>query len=189
MSSAATGDNEPLRASHDSRAACAPPSGSPSMWRCRRSAHPAATWSATRAGERLGPPVAYHAGPAVRSRQAIGDPPAYGRTSAAVRYDGSGRELLAEADVLALVPPYWRRLCGPAASTFRMPDEGRPQVRGRGVVRPATRSPRAATIDTCARAPAARGRRPCRRPGLCPGCRHDPRPHIVRVTPASETTG
>lgn len=87
--------------------------------------------------ERLGIPFAYDPGPGVLSMQAIADPPAYGRSRAAVCYDEIGRtlvhalkygdrlelvplmgrlvarageKLLAEADALVPVPLHWRRL-------------------------------------------------------------------------------
>jgi ComF family protein len=89
--------------------------------------------------ERLGIPFTYDPGPGVLSMEAIADPPAYGRTRAAVRYDDiardlvhrlkygdrldlatsmgrwmarAGRELLKDADALVPVPLHWRRLWG-----------------------------------------------------------------------------
>jgi len=88
--------------------------------------------------ERLGIPFVYDPGPGILSMEAIADPPAYQRARAAVRFDDmsralvhalkygdrldlapmmgrwlsqAGRELLAEADVLVLVPVplHWRR--------------------------------------------------------------------------------
>ncbi len=87
--------------------------------------------------ERLGIPFVYDPGPGILSMEAIADPPAYQRASAAVRFDEisralvhalkygdrldlapmmgrwishAGRELLAEADALIPVPLHWRRL-------------------------------------------------------------------------------
>lgn len=89
--------------------------------------------------ERLGIPFVYDPGPGVLSMEAIADPPAYGRSRAAVRYDDvardlvhrlkygdrldlaaamgrwmarAGRELLDDADALVPVPLHWRRLWG-----------------------------------------------------------------------------
>ena len=94
-----------------------------SMWRCRRSARPAASRSAATACapscwsklsliappycERLGIPFAYDPGPGVLSMQAIADPPAYHRARAAVRYDEIARTLvhaLKYGDRLDLAP-------------------------------------------------------------------------------------
>jgi ComF family protein len=85
---------------------------------------------------RLGIPFSYDPGPGLLSIEAIANPPAYDRARAAVCYDDvaaklvhgfkysdrldlapmmgqwmarAGRELLAEADVLAPVPLHWRR--------------------------------------------------------------------------------
>lgn len=79
----------------------------------------------------------YDPGPGILSMQAIADPPAYHRATAAMRYDEisrslvhafkygdrldlapaigrrmarAGRELLAEADLIVPVPLHWRRL-------------------------------------------------------------------------------
>jgi ComF family protein len=87
--------------------------------------------------ERLGIPFVYDPGPGILSMEAIGDPPAYQRAWAAVRFDEisralvhalkygdrldlapmmgrwvshAGRELLAEAEALVPVPLHWRRL-------------------------------------------------------------------------------
>lgn len=87
--------------------------------------------------ERLGLPFAHDAGPGLLSPQAIADPPAFGRSRAAVRYDEvarglvhalkfgdrlelapmmgrwmatAGHELLGTADALVPVPLHWRRL-------------------------------------------------------------------------------
>jgi ComF family protein len=87
--------------------------------------------------ERLGIPFAYDPGPGVLSREAVLDPPAYGRARAVARYDEvaaslvhalkygdrldlapmlgrwmatAGRELTARADALVPVPLHWRRL-------------------------------------------------------------------------------
>jgi ComF family protein len=87
--------------------------------------------------ERLGIPFAYDPGPGLLSLEAISDPPAFGRSRAAVQYDeiaatlvhalkygdrldlaptlgswmaSAGRELTAEADALVPVPLHWRRL-------------------------------------------------------------------------------
>jgi ComF family protein len=87
--------------------------------------------------ERLGIPFTYDPGPGLLSLEAISDPPAYGRARAVAHYDevaaslvralkygdrldlaptlgrwmaAAGRELIAEADVLAPVPLHWRRL-------------------------------------------------------------------------------
>jgi ComF family protein len=86
---------------------------------------------------RLGIPFTYDPGPGLLSMEAIAAPPAYDRARAAVRYDDiaralvlgfkygdrldlapmmgrwmarAGRELTANADVLAPVPLHWRRL-------------------------------------------------------------------------------
>ena len=86
--------------------------------------------------ERLGIPFVYDPGPGILSMEAIAHPPAYQRARAAVRFDEisralvhalkygdrldlapmmgrwigqAGRELLAEADALVLVPLHWHR--------------------------------------------------------------------------------
>ena len=86
--------------------------------------------------ERLGIPFTFDAGPGLLSMEAIADPPAYGRSRAAVRFDevartlvhalkygdrldlapmmgrwmaNAGRGLLADADALVPVPLHWHR--------------------------------------------------------------------------------
>jgi ComF family protein len=86
--------------------------------------------------ERLGIPFTFDAGQGLLSMEAIADPPAYGRSRAAVRYDditrtlvhalkygdrldlapmmgrwmaNAGQALLSEADALVPVPLHWRR--------------------------------------------------------------------------------
>ncbi len=103
---------------------CAHRCGSRSMSRCRRSARPAAMWSANPPAfapscwsklspierpfcERLGIPFVYDPGPGILSMQAIADPPAYTRARAAVRYDDVARALvhaLKYGDRLDLAP-------------------------------------------------------------------------------------
>jgi predicted amidophosphoribosyltransferase len=123
--------------------------------------------------ERLGTPFVYDPGPGILSMEAIADPPAYNRARAAVRFDEvsralvhalkygdrldlapmmgrwisqAGREVLASADALVLMPLHWRRLwarrfnqSAMLASAISRKPACRPPARSSGSSRPRSR--------------------------------------------------